>query len=91
MSGMSIMQENETAERWTEGLKKAADRAKQIGTLTEDKSWLHLAIQLDALRQKGEALITQKSLSRKRVLEMCDVRALEISGKTHGTKSQDGT
>lgn len=68
--GMTQMQENETAERWKEGMKKAADRARQIGNLVKDKSWINLAGQLDGLRVKGEALIVQKAISRKAALDM---------------------
>lgn len=72
---MSEMTYNESGERWTEGLKKAAARCRELG-IAQDKKimWDQIAESLDGIRKSGETVIVSKALSRAAVLESVDRR-----------------
>lgn len=76
---MSEMTLAETADRWTNGLKKAASRCRELGK-AQGKSvmWDQIADSLDKTRTMGETVIVTKALSRSAVLESMDRRSKEV-------------
>jgi hypothetical protein len=71
---MSDMTEGEALERFTEGLKKAASKAREIGAATGLLLWNDIARTLDELRENGTKLSQMTALSRFDVLAMLDER-----------------
>lgn len=70
MSDMTLV---ETSERWSEGLKKAAARCRELGRAQDKtKTWNQIAISLDSMREQGEKIIVRKGLSRSAILESLD-------------------
>lgn len=68
----TAMEKNESIERFSEGLAKAADRARQLAKLQKNKSWLQVAINLDGLRIKGEQMYRSREISRQEALAIAD-------------------
>lgn len=66
------MNEKDSIERFTEGLKKAADRARELGRAQKSKHWMQVANGLDGIRVKGMQMFRAKALSRTDVLKMLD-------------------
>jgi len=64
------MFENETMERFNEGLAKAADRAKQLSKLNGSHEWRMIAVHLNSIVTQGQALAATRSLTRQQVLDM---------------------
>jgi hypothetical protein len=76
---MSDMQIAETTERWREGLKRAASRAREIGVAQgKPDMWNKIADSLDGIRSKGDAMIAGKALTRAQVLAAIDERQRTI-------------
>lgn len=71
---MSEMQDNESIERFVEGLKKAASRARELGIAQKNSSWEKVAVMLDGIRTNGVKLYQSSALSRNDVLSMLDQR-----------------
>lgn len=71
---MSDMEKAEIVERFSEGMKKAASRCRELAKVQANQQWLHIANSLDDLRKKGELMYSQKALSRGEVLEMLSRR-----------------
>lgn len=72
---MGDMSFQETAERWTDGLQKAASRCRELGAAQDKKLiWDKIAESLDGIRKSGETVIVTKALSRKEILESVDRR-----------------
>jgi len=80
---MSEMTEQESFERFDEGLKQAADRARELGKLQENKGWGQFAYQLDCLRKTGTAFYKQSPLTRQMALNMLDERMARERSRLH--------
>lgn len=55
---------SESFERFSEGLKKAADRCKELGKATGNKDWDTIAAQFEGLLYKGKIIYDSKGLSK---------------------------
>jgi hypothetical protein len=64
---MSDMAYYEVLELYSESLKKASDRCKELGKLTDNKSWAQVAQSLTHLRLKGEKMATSYSVRKDEV------------------------
>lgn len=62
------MQENESRERFIEGLKLAASRAREMATATSNYQWNNIAASIDGIRKKGEMMIFGYALNRAEVI-----------------------
>lgn len=74
---MSEMTDVEAFERFAEGLKKAASRARELGIAQKSKDWGNVATMLDGIRINGEKMYNARALSRQDVLKMLDERQKE--------------
>lgn len=80
---MSEMQKNESIERFSEGLQKAADRARQLARAQGAPMWEQVASGIEALRSTGMARYYTKSISRAQALAMLDHKVEKLSGALH--------
>lgn len=71
---MSEMTETETFERFSEGLKKAASRCRELGVVQKDRNWTKTAIQIEQFLAYGTQLYRASALSRREVLGLLDQR-----------------
>jgi len=69
---MSEMTQTETNERWSEGLKKAASRARELSVSRKNLNWSAIAASIDGIREKGERMIVTSPLSRSQVIADLD-------------------
>lgn len=73
---MTEMNLIESWERFEEGMKKAADRAEEIGRLQDNKdvaeNWRKTVYGIRRLLEDGRGIYRAKAISRQRVLEMLD-------------------
>lgn len=76
---MSDMSEGEALERFTEGLKKAASKAREIGALTGVDIWSDIAGTIDNIRNNGKVLAGMTALKRFEVLTMLDERQKNLT------------
>ncbi len=60
---MGIMQENESQDRFVEGLKIASARFRELAALTKNNDLVKVAYQLDVMRERGLKLWKAKQLS----------------------------
>lgn len=67
-----MMETKESIERFSEGLRMAADRARELGSLQNLPVWKTIAASLDTLRENGEYLIRHKAMTRNEVLAELD-------------------
>lgn len=82
---MSEMSEKESKERFTEGLKKAASRAREIAKITGSPMWTQIAYTVDEIRRSGGKLMQMSALTRFDVLSMLDHREKKISAQLNNT------
>lgn len=54
---------SESFERYSEGLKKAVDRCKELGKASKNKDWDAIASHLEGLLIKGKLIYDSKGLS----------------------------
>lgn len=66
------MELSESIERFEEGLKKAAARARELAKAQKYNKWMELAAQLDKIRAQGMSIIRAKALTRKEELVAVD-------------------
>lgn len=69
---MSEMQKHESIERFSEGLKQAADRARMLGIAQKQPLWTQIATSLEQMRSNGMVIYSQKALTRQQALGMLD-------------------
>lgn len=69
---MSEMQPKEIRERFTEGLKQASSRARELAVSQKDRGWNNFADQIDQLLNTGIQFYSQRALSRTKVLSLLD-------------------
>ncbi len=69
---MSLMQKNESFERFSEGLKKSISRAKELGVAQDNYNWTKIAILLEGLLNKGIGFYNAKQISRQDTLAILD-------------------
>lgn len=79
---MSDMTEGEALERFTEGLKKAASKAREIAGQSGLLIWNDIAKTIDEMRENGTKLSKMTALSRFDVLAMLDKRAKTVAPPT---------
>lgn len=81
---MSEVTTAQIVERYVEGLKKAASRARELHSLTGNKLWLNIAASLDQMRIDGKKMSTQKALSELELEMLLKVRQSAMqSGQVH--------
>lgn len=71
---MSDMQEQESIERFIEGMKKAASRARELAAAQKNNDWLNVAKMLDGVRVNGIKLYNGRSMTRQDTLALLDQR-----------------
>lgn len=69
---MSDMTLQESIERFNEGLKKAASRARELAVAQKNNNWRTIADNLDGIRHKGRTLYQSHALSRQETLVIAD-------------------
>lgn len=69
---MSEMTEAESFERFEEGLKKAASRARELGILFASDKWAEIAASFDLMRRNGAKFYHGAAISRQEALRMID-------------------
>lgn len=82
---MSEMTPQESIERYNEGLKKAASRARELGKLQKNKYWDQIANSLDGIRDQGLKLFYGRPLTEQEVQQMIDKHATQEAIKTMTT------
>lgn len=81
---MSEMNAAESIERFSEGMKKAASRARELGDAQRDRNWNKLAFQLEKILSQGIDIFKQKSLSEAEVMAMTEHRMKETNKDING-------
>ncbi len=81
---MSDMNAAESIERFSEGMKKAASRARELGEAQRDRNWNKLAFQLEKILAQGIDIFKQKSLSEAEVMAMTEHRISEMNKNING-------
>lgn len=76
---MSDMSEQESKERFVQGLKKAASKAREIAALTGSGMWKEIANTLDEIHMNGVKLMKMSALTRFQVLGMLDDREKRLA------------
>lgn len=61
---MSNMERNESIERFSEGLRKASSRARELATVQGQPMWLSVATSLEGLLEKGKRMAHATSRSK---------------------------
>ncbi len=69
----------ESFERFSEGLKKASSRMRELGYAQKDRNWNKIAFQLDGIRKQGETAFRSKPLTEAEVMQMTEQRAKVIA------------
>lgn len=75
------MERNESIERFEEGLKKAASRARELGKAQSNTNWEKVALGLDQMRSNGMAMYHAKAISRAAAIALLDQKEIQM-GKT---------
>lgn len=65
---MSEMRQNESLERFVEGLTRAASCCRELGLITQIPAWKELSKQLLIMRDKGRFMYKSAPLSEKDIL-----------------------
>ncbi len=71
---MSDMEKNESFERFSEGLLKAASRARELAKAQQYPTWNIIANNLDQLRKNGTLMYESRAISRQSALDILDRR-----------------
>lgn len=69
---MSDMTNIESFERFSEGLKKAASRSRELAVAQKDDQWNKVAFMLDSLCSKGNDIFRGRAIPRQEALKMAD-------------------
>lgn len=64
----------ESFERFSEGLKKAASLARELGDAQKNRHWNQIAFNLEMLLNRGQTIYGRRALSRDAVLGILDQR-----------------
>lgn len=81
---MSDMTLQESMERFTEGMKKAASRARELGDAQKNRSWYKIAFNLEKLMEHGVAMYKAKAISRQDALAIVDRREAMMNKDLNG-------
>lgn len=81
MSDMSLM---ESMERFSEGIKKAASRARELGDAQKNRNWYKVAFNLEKLLENGTTMFKAKAISRQDALSMIDRRESMLNKDLNG-------
>lgn len=63
---------HESFERFSEGLRKARDRAKELAKHNKSQDWKAVAVQLNVLLENGRELYKQGYMARQQALMLTD-------------------
>jgi len=69
---MSEMTLHQSAEFFTESMKKSSSLCRELAKQTKNPQWNNIAAQLDGMRAKGEAMVVDKALSKAAMLNGLD-------------------
>lgn len=78
------MESCESIERFREGMKKAASRARELGSAQKDRNWNKLAFQLEKILLQGMDIFGQKALSEQEIMSMTEHRISEMNKDING-------
>lgn len=81
---MAEMEHTESFERFSEGLKKAASRARELGSAQKNRDWNKIAFNLETLIERGKTIYARRALSRDQVLAMLDSKVKKTDEKLNG-------
>lgn len=72
------MGENESFERFREGLAKAISRARELGFMQKNRDWETVAVSLEGVLRNGTKFFNAKALSEMETNLMLDKRQKDI-------------
>ncbi len=78
---MSQMESVETKERFSDGLKQAISRAREMAKKQKNPMWNSIATSLEGIRDGGTKLSNAKGLSRAQVLRDVDTYQKRMTGE----------
>ena len=78
------MEAKESFERFKEGLKKAASRARELGIAQRNNDWNTLAFRIDDLARQGEIIYFRRALSHQAALQMLSARETKTNEDLNG-------
>jgi hypothetical protein len=71
-------------ERFSEGVKKAASRARELGDAQKNRNWYKVAFMLEKLLANGTAMFNGKSISRQDALGIIGRREAAMEKDING-------
>lgn len=75
---MSLMEKNESFERFREGIKKSASICRQLSAAQDNRNWTKIAFSLEGLLNKGTEYYMKKQISRQEALSILEQHQKEI-------------
>lgn len=81
---MSEMTSAESIERFSEGMKKAISRARELAAAQRDRNWNKLAFQLQKILDQGIKIFKEKALTEAEVMAMTEHRISEMNKELNG-------
>lgn len=81
---MAEMLPIESMERFSEGLKKAASRARELGDAQKNRNWYKIAFMLEKLLHNGTEMFKGKSISRQDALAIVNLRESVMNKDING-------
>lgn len=85
---LSKFTEQETVERFIEGLREAASIARKLAKVQKKQKWVQVAHILDNVVNKGRQFIESKALARQDVLVMLDSERRKLNPPKVDSKSK---
>ncbi len=76
-----MMNRAESWERFSEGLKSAADSIRQLCVLKKTKKWEPVAKQLDIIRENGRSIYQRAPISHAEAMRMLETQINEMRKK----------
>ena len=81
---MSDMSLQESMERFSEGVKKAASRCRELGDAQKNRNWYKIAFNLEKLLSSGTEMYKSKAISRNDALAILDMREKTMNKDLNG-------
>lgn len=75
---MSTMDKTESFERFSEGLKKAASRARELAAAQHNLDWTRIALSIDGLLDKGTRYYKNRAMSENEIRTFLEQHQKEI-------------
>jgi hypothetical protein len=75
---MSDMTAHEAVERFDQGMKKAASRARELAAAQKNRHWNKLAFQLEKIRDEAMRFYAAKPLTEQEVTRIVERRISEM-------------